>query len=97
MRGAAVVVGTRPVVVLRFRAVGAGVGVAVAIDVVPPSALGLSGAAAFCMCVAAKALMPVKVVKMMPVTIARSATGERRSGVGFTGRPVMRLGDHDVP
>lgn len=82
MRGAAVVVGTRFVTVVRVRAVGAGVLVAVA---VVPSALGLSGAAAFCRCVAAKALMPVKVVRVMPVTIARNTVVERMNAVDFFG------------
>lgn len=92
MRGAAVVVGTVPVLVLRMRAVGAGV--AVATDDVVASEVGRNGAAGFWTCVAANALMPVKLVKVMPATIARSANAERIGGVGFAAGPFIGLDDH---
>lgn len=95
MRGAAVVVGTWPVTVVRRRAAGAGV--AVAADAVVPSALGCSGAAAFWTCEAANALMPVKVVRVIPVTIARKTYVERKRALGFFVGVVIGVGDHAGP
>lgn len=92
MRGAAVVVGIRFVTVVRVRAVGEGVAVAVAEPV--PSAVGWSGAAAFWMCDAANALTPVNVVNVTPVTSARSAYLERMSEGFFDDRSFMVIGDH---
>ncbi len=88
MRGATPVVGTRPVVVKRLRAVGVGAGVACVCDD-DVSALGFSGAAGFWMWVAAKALMPVNVVNVIPAMIARSAVDERMIGEGLRGRAFM--------
>ncbi len=87
MRGATPVVGTRPVDVNRFRGVAVGAGVACVCDDV--SALGFRGAAGFWMWVAANALIPVKVVRVIPAMSARSAVDERMIGVGLRGRPFM--------
>jgi hypothetical protein len=76
-----VVVATRPVTVVprvvALREVGAGVA-AVAAAVV--EAEGWSGAALFCTCVAANALIDASDVSVAAVAMARSSTAERMSG-----------------
>lgn len=80
------VVVTRPVtVVVREVVVRAGVttaGVVADVEVVV-DAVGCRGAAAFCTCVAANALMDASDVSVAAVAIARSTTPERMSGERF--------------
>jgi hypothetical protein len=86
-------VGTRPVTVVPRvvapRAVAAGVGVATVAAVVV-DAEGWSGAALFCTCVAAKALIDASDVSVAAVAIARRTTAERMSGE----RDDMAKGHH---
>lgn len=74
--GVVVVVTPDPRLVRRPDVVGAGAGVAALLGDVD----GCSGAAAFTTCVAAKAEMPVNVVRVTAVAITRSANGESISG-----------------
>jgi hypothetical protein len=84
VRAVVVVVATRPVtVVVRevvVTAVDAGVAVAVAVDAVVVEAAGLSGAASFCTCAAAKAFMLARDVSVTAVAMPRRSTPERMSG-----------------
>jgi hypothetical protein len=95
VRVVVVVVGMRPVtVVLRLEApvpleavddvadVGAGVAVAdVATVVDDAGAAGLSGAASFCTCVAANAVIEASDVKVTAVAIERRSSEERTRGL----------------
>jgi hypothetical protein len=92
-----VVVATRPPTVV-LREVDAGVGVAAAVTTVVDAA-GLSGAALFCTCVAANALIDASDVSVAAVAMARRSTAERMSGerdgmptrTARRRRPYMRL------
>ncbi len=84
MRVAAVVVVTRPVsVVVRdivVRVVGAGVTATVCADALVPEDEGCSGAALFCTCVAANAVIDASDVNVAAVASARRTMPERMSG-----------------
>jgi hypothetical protein len=96
-----VVVATWPVTVVprvvALREVGAGVGVAAVAAVVVEE--GRSGAALFCTCVAANALIDASDVSVAAVAMARRTTAERMSGerdgmrtrTARRRRPYMRL------
>jgi hypothetical protein len=84
VRAVVVVVVTRPVTVVvrevTVPAVGAGVAVAAAVKDVVVEAAGWSGAAMFCTCVAANAVMLARDVSVAAVAMARRITPERMSG-----------------
>jgi len=84
VRAVVVVVVTRPVTVVvrevAVRAVGAGIAVAAAVEDVVVEAAGWSGAAVFCTCVAANAVMLARDVSVAAVAMARRITPERMSG-----------------
>jgi hypothetical protein len=97
VRAAVVVVATLDVsVVDRLVVVVCEVGAGVASDVAREAgALGANGAAAFCTCVAANAVMPPSDDSVMAVANPRRIALERISGEVFEGaRFGMRSGEH---
>jgi hypothetical protein len=80
VRGAAVVVATRPVTIVPRDVAPRDVAAGIAAVAAVVETDGLSGAALLCTCVAANALIDASDVSVAAVAIARSSTAERMSG-----------------